>query len=115
MVKKIIYLHEWSYTTWMYLFGWILINVGPMWYTIYSNKKSRPDKIRDANYGAFVRLDYDRWSYITALFTHFFFLPRFMLGWLGFFFGCIGCSVMCIGADPFNLPMWRVKILEVIC
>lgn len=102
---------EWSQQTWLLLLGWTIMNVGPMWYTIYSNKKSKPDPVRDRGYESFVRIDYDDWSYTMAFFTHFFFLPRFILGWSLFFTGCLVCAVMCIGSDPFNLPMWRIKTI----
>lgn len=105
----------WTTQTWIYIAIWMVLNVGPMWLTILTNRKSRPDPVRDEKYKAFVRIDYDQWSYFEAIFTHMFFLPRFLIGWSFFFFGCIGCYFMCIMDDPFNLPKWKVKIIEKIC
>ena len=105
---------DWSLEGWVYLILWVLANVGPMWVTIYWNKRSRPDPVRDKGYEAFVRVDYDKWSYSTALFTHFFFLPRFIIGWCSFFTGVILSVVVCIGSDPFKLPQWKKNIVRFI-
>jgi len=102
-----------SWTT--ILIIWTLANCSPMWLTIYTNKNSRPNPIRDANFKPFVRNDYDNWSYSIALFTHFFFLPRFIIGWCIFCIGNITAFIFCIGDDPFNLAQWKVDIIKKVC
>lgn len=94
---------------------WVVINVSPMWYTIYANKKSKPDSKRDANYKAFVRIDYDNWSYWKAIITHFFFWPRNIIGWLAFFLLTCSSSLLSLGHDPYNLPEWRSSIIRFNC
>jgi 1-acyl-sn-glycerol-3-phosphate acyltransferase len=97
---------------------WLVINVGPMWWTIYTNKRSRYDNVRDAKYLPFVRFDYVKWSYFNALFTHVLMIPRFVLGFCFFFTACILCAIICIGSDPFNLPKskeWLCKFITASC
>jgi hypothetical protein len=86
-----------------------------MWYTIYSNKRARYDPARDDKFKAFARMDYERWSYFNALFTHFFFLPRFCIGWLTFLCVAILGILLCIGEDPFKLPLWKKRIIVQSC
>ena len=82
-----------------------------MWYTIYANKRLRPNPERDAKYAPFVRYDYDQWSYTLAIFTHAFFLPRMVIGWFSFMLlGVIG-MILCYGEDPKNLPQWKKKTI----
>lgn len=51
-------------TSWLvWLFLWTFVNVSPMWWVIYANKRSAPNAERDKEYGAFVRRDYHNWSY----------------------------------------------------
>lgn len=38
---------------------WLTLNAVPMWYTIYANRRLRPNPERDAKYAPFVRYDYD--------------------------------------------------------
>ena len=59
-----------------------------MWLIIAKNRRLKPNAERDAGYEAFTRNDYSKWSSFLTIFTHFFFLPRFILGWL---------SIMLIG------------------
>ena len=104
---------EWSWIALLAL--WILFNVGPMWYTIWANRRSRVDPIRDKNYMALARIDYDNWSYTTAFVTHFFFLPRFIIGWCAFFGTAILATIVSIGYDPYNLPEGRAKFVRRVC
>jgi|ERR1712216_345149 len=91
---------------------WFLLNVGPMWWTIYSNKRSRFDPVRDKDWLPFARLDYEKWSYFLACFTHFFMIPRFIMGFAFFFASTFGSAIICIGSDPFKLPVWKEKICK---
>jgi len=83
-----------------------------MWYVIYSNKKSKPDPVRDANYKALMRIDYNNWSYFQAMFTHFFFWPRLILGLGAFFTSAIVAVIIGYGHDPFHLPEWKARIVR---
>lgn len=83
-----------------------------MWYVIYTNKRSKPDPKRDANFEPFVRHDYNNWSYWKAIFTHFFFWPRFIIGWTGFLCLALVGVICCIGHDPYHLPAWKTKIVH---
>jgi hypothetical protein len=85
-----------------------------MWLTIYLNKKSRYDPVRDANFRPFARYDYDQWSYITAIFTHFIFLPRFLIGWCLFCSGSLAAIILCFRDDPENLPAWKVYVIKCV-
>ena len=79
---------------------------------IWANKRSAYDPVRDKDYAAFVRLDYKHWSYFKAIFTHWFSVPRFVIGWLSFMvLGLIAC-IMCIGYDPKHLPEWRARTIR---
>lgn len=104
---------EWRWLTILTL--WIIFNVGPMWYTIWANKRSRVDPVRDKKYMALARIDYDNWSYFTAIFTHFFFLPRFILGWSSFFLTAIFATCMSLGHDPYKLPEGRARVVRLAC
>ena len=70
---------------------WIILNCLPMWITIYRTRKHRPDPVRDEPFRPFTRVDYDKWSYIMTIFTHFFFIPRNLLCWAS----AIGCMLIC--------------------
>ncbi len=75
---------EWHFN-WLLIGLWLVLNVLPMWYVIYSNRRVKPNGKRDADYQPFVRLDYQNWSYLKGTIFAFFSLPRFLIGW-GFFF-----------------------------
>jgi len=59
----------------------------------------------------FKRLDYKHWSYWKGIFTHFLFIPRFLVGWSIFFFVSALAIGMCLGQDPKNLPLWRKTVI----
>ena len=65
--------HKW----WLLL--WIIVNCGPMWVVIATNRRSKPDPKVEPKYRPFVRADYDNWSYFHAIWTHFFYIPRLAL------------------------------------
>lgn len=79
---------------------------------IYANKRSAYDPVRDKDYAAFVRLDYPHWSYFKAIFTHWFSVPRFIIGWGAFMMAGLFACIMCIGYDPKHLPEWRAKAIR---
>ena len=92
---------------------WIIINVGPMWYTIYANKDAKYIPARDDKYREFARTDYDKWSYVNAVWTNFFWLPRFLFGQFVFCFAALLFNIVCIGEDPYNLRGWKKTFIEV--
>ena len=75
---------EWHWH-WLFIGVWLALNVLPMWYVIYSNRRVKPNAKRDADYQPFVRLDYKNWSYVQGTIFGLFSMPRFLIGW-GFFF-----------------------------
>ena len=90
---------------------WTVINVAPIWYTIYSNRRSKYDPKRDKDFKPFVRLDYNKWSYWKAILTHFFFITRFLIGWCAFFATSSLAILLCIGQDTKNLSNWRKQLI----
>ena len=68
-----------------------------MWYCIYKYRNLKPDIKRDQGFPAFVRTDYDSWSYGWTILTHSFFWPRFIFGWAICFFGMIAGAIITIG------------------
>jgi hypothetical protein len=108
------WLAPWTWS-WWFIVLWLVVNCAPMWFVIYKNKRSGWKEERDRKYEPFARIDYKDWSYALALITHCWSIPRFFLGWSLFFFGCLGSAFWCIGADPFNLPEWRVKMVRITC
>ena len=86
---------KYSWATWLVI--WLVLNISPVWYTIYSNKKIRPAKDLDQKYKPFARLDYKDWSYLTVLFTHFLFIPRFVLAFLWWMSLVITTFIVLIG------------------
>ena len=104
---------EWSWLALLVI--WIIANVGPMWYVIWSNQRSKIDPVRDKEYMALARIDYENWSYTTAFVTHFFFLPRFTIGWSAFFLLAILARIISIGYDPYKLPEPRAKLIRKLC
>ena len=96
---------------------WILANCALPWYTIWHNKRLRPDPKRDEErFKPFVRSDYDNFSYTRCLWTHFCFLPRFIMH-LGIMFFAVGMTkLICIGVSIDNLDDTRKNlILKLSC
>jgi 1-acyl-sn-glycerol-3-phosphate acyltransferase len=108
------WLAPWTWS-WWFLALWIVVNCSPMWMAIRRNKRSGWNEERDRKYEPFARIDYKYWSYSLSLVSHFLFWPRFVIGWGFFFFGCLGSAFWCIGADPFNLPKWRIEAVRYTC
>jgi hypothetical protein len=52
----------------------------------------------------FVRTDIEQWSYVITVFTHFFFIPRFLLAWLFITFAMVGCFIGSIGHKRSQKP-----------
>lgn len=69
----------------------------------------------DAKYAPFRSTDdpYKNYSYISVIFTHFFLIPRFLIGWCLFFTGPIVAWLLSIGEGHLNgkLPKWKLNIL----
>ena len=84
-----------SWLRWFFI--WVLLNVGPVWYTIYANKKVKPAENLDPKYRPFARFDYKYWSYFTVFFTHFFFIPRYIICWLLWFTLCVITFIVLLG------------------
>merc|ERR1740133_383282 len=108
------WLAPWTWS-WGFLTLWIIVNCSPMWFAIYMNKKSAWNEQRDRKFEPFARIDYKCWSYALSLVSHFYFLPRFFIGWGFFCMGGLGAAFWCIGADPFNLPKWRIEAVRYTC
>jgi hypothetical protein len=104
-----------SLTFWLI---WILINVGPAWYVIYKKRRYvRPAAANDPKYKPFHAVDdpYKNYSYLFAVVTHFFFIPRFVIGWCCFLFIPLLSFFFCLGEkDTTKLPRWKVAMLEKI-
>ena len=66
---------------WKMVLGWVLLNCALPWYAIWVNGRLKPDSKRDGveRFRPFVRSDYNRWSYLRCIWTHFFFIPRFVM------------------------------------
>lgn len=47
--------------------------------------------------------------------THFFFIPRLMIGWSTFWIVVVYACLLSLGHDPFNLPEWRAKSIRRAC
>jgi hypothetical protein len=62
-----------------WLLLWIIVNCGPMWFVIATNTRSKPDPKLDPRFKPFVRADYNHWSYLHAIWTHLFYLPRLVV------------------------------------
>jgi hypothetical protein len=54
-----------------------------MWIVICKSKKYRltPEQKQNERWAPFLRIDMDGWSYLLTPVTHFFFWPRFLIGW----------------------------------
>ena len=80
---------EWKWPTILLL--WVIINCTPMWIVIWTSKKYRPtaEHLANPKFRPFLRLDIHEWSYTLTVFTHFFFRPKFFIGWGCLMFTCI--------------------------
>ena len=91
---------------------WVFFNVGPAWYTIYTNKKVKPAADLDPKFRPFARFDYENWSYVTVFFTHFFFFPRYIVGWfLWLLFWAITNTVCLFHKEGEPYKDWQLKII----
>jgi hypothetical protein len=74
---------------------WLILNVSPLWLTLWFNKhmKSNPDELD--KYKPFERLDCDKWSYMLGLVSHFFYWPRMCVGWFGLWMAMVYIQVFC--------------------
>lgn len=84
---------------------WLILNVGPLWITLYCNKHMKADPSEQEKYKPFERLDCDKWSYVLGLVTHFFYWPRMCVGWFVFWIGIFYVKVVCFGhktGEPFK-------------
>lgn len=93
------------------------MNVGPAWWFVYKRRNyKRSKEANDPKFRAFHCLDdpYTHYSYWKALFTHFFFIPRFVIGWGLFLFVPIVAVILSIGEGHRNglLPEWKLHILR---
>lgn len=87
---------SWAWPT--ILFAWIILNCTPMWVTIYLARKQKMVSLAGNNkYKPFIRTDVDQWSYVMTVFTHFFFIPRFLFAWFSLTFAMAGCTIGSIG------------------
>jgi hypothetical protein len=87
--------------------------VSPAWYTIYANSKIRPADNLELKYRPFARYDYKNWSYFTVLFTHFFFIPRYLLCVLAWLSLCFVTFILLIGhkkGSPYK--NWHLAIIR---
>lgn len=103
----------WKYSWLSWLLIWLTLNVAPAWYTIYVNKKIRPVQNLDPKFKPFARFDYKNWSYVTVLFTHFFFIPRYVLCCLSWLSLVIVTSIVLIGHKKGTpLKRWQLAIIR---
>ena len=77
---------------------------------MYLSKKIRPDPVRDVNFKPFVRSDYEKWSYLMVIFTHFFFWPRYLAAWFFWLQAVFVNFFVMLGVDKNNIPTWRMAI-----
>jgi len=93
---------------------WIVINCLPQWIIIYKYRNLKPEASRDEGFSAFVRNDYSQWSYLKTVFTHFMFIPRFIIGWGAcFVFGLGGCYLVTIGHKRgTRMAQWRSALVS---
>ena len=94
------------------LLCYMLANCVLPWYAIWRNKRLRPNKERDLpKYLPFVRNDYDTWSYLECIWTHFFFLPRYIILLLILIYASLVTKIITIGCDIENLDETRRKLI----
>jgi len=81
------------------VFLWIVLNCTPMWITIYTSKRHRPtpETVSNPKFRPFIRMDAPQWSYLITVFTHFFFIPKVIIGWTSIFIALAGCLIASIG------------------
>ena len=91
---------------------WILVNCAPAWYAIYSNARLAYNEKRDEErFKPFVRNDYNSWSYVLCIWTHFFFIPRW-LGCIAFLmYALLGTKIICIGVKIDEIGPTRTKLI----
>ena len=77
---------------------------------MYMSRRVRPDPVRDANFKPFVRSDYEKWSYLMVIFTHFFFWPRYLAAWFFWLQAVLVNLIVMIGVDRSNIPNWRMAV-----
>jgi 1-acyl-sn-glycerol-3-phosphate acyltransferase len=98
--------------------AWTVLNVGPAWYCIFKHGHRKPILDPNDKFKPFNRTDTGQWSYVWALFTHFFFLPRYLIG-----YGIVICSMLMawvcsIGYDKRTKPsrvrqaLWNFFVLS---
>jgi 1-acyl-sn-glycerol-3-phosphate acyltransferase len=79
---------------------YILANCAPVWFVIWRNKRLRPDPKRDIEkYKPFVREDMANLSYLSCIWTHMFFWPRYLYLLLILFYAAITTFIFTLGAD----------------
>ena len=115
LVEWAMWAADWAVSHWIITILWVLCNIGPAWYTIYSNRKVAYNRERDSVPSArpFCRHDYHKWSYLLVIFTHFFFFPRWIMGWVVFTSGSALTKILTIGhkkGDPY--PEWKLRFLR---
>jgi len=71
------------------------------------NRNIKYNPARDDKYKPFARMDYIHWHYWLVPFTHFFWIPRLVVGWLTLWFVAACAVLLSIGQDPKKLPRWR--------
>jgi hypothetical protein len=78
---------------------WSLINVLPMWFTIYKSPHLAYDPKRDDKFEPWIRHDFKNWSYLMAIPFSFLFWPRFLVCFGVIFSHIIVASLLDIGWD----------------
>jgi hypothetical protein len=80
---------------------YVLANCALPWYTMWANRRVKPDPKRDIErFEPWIKNDYDSWNPFVIPFTHFFFLPRIACCLVILFLGCVGDWVVLLGTDP---------------
>ena len=102
------------------LIAYILANCALPWYVIWTNRsRLKYDPSRDSEkYLPWIRPDINDWSYIKCVFTHFFFIPRYIGLLTCLFCALIGCLILSCGADIENLGptrRWLILRFTVCC
>ena len=94
------------------LLCWILANCLLPWYSIWRNKRLRPDQSRDIErFKPFICTNYDKFSYLGCIWTHFFFLPRYCFCLLILFNAVIVTKIITLGYDLQDLNETRKKLI----
>ena len=83
-----------------------------MWLMLYTNRNAKPDPNVAEKYKPFARKDYDDWHYLPSLITHFFFWPRYILGWCWFFQGMVFVWTVLYGhVEGTPYKVWQKKVI----